>query len=193
MIKTHAIVVDDDENTASALSRILVKQGFSVETANCIKDAKALYTNKKPSLMLVDVMLPDGNGVELIEELQDDEDVKFVVITGHPSIKIAIQSIRANVYDFLEKPFRMNELTELLKKVILTESRQQLSEENKLKLDKSNDNDNFDSNLVGKSFWEIEKEILQKTLELHDGDKEKTAETLGISLKTLYNRLHAYS
>jgi len=46
---------------------------------------------------------------------------------------------------------------------------------------------------IGKTFWQIEKELLYATLDHHGGDKEKTAKMLGISLKTLYNRLHAYS
>ena len=49
------------------------------------------------------------------------------------------------------------------------------------------------ADFVGKTFWQIEKELLYATLDHNDGDKETTARMLGISLKTLYNRLHAYS
>ena len=47
--------------------------------------------------------------------------------------------------------------------------------------------------LVGKTFWEIEKSLLFATLDFHQGDKKATADTLGISLKTLYNRINAYT
>lgn len=121
-MNNYAIVVDDDPNTTSALSRIVKSQGYKVDIANCVESAKKLYTNKKPNLMIVDVMLPDGNGVELIQELQSDPTVKFVCISGHASIKIVIDAFKANAIDFLEKPFDIREIRNLLKKIATTHS-----------------------------------------------------------------------
>ena len=117
MINNHAIIVDDDDNTSSALSRIVRSHGYSVDTASSVDSARRHYANKRPGLMLVDVMLPDGNGVDLIEELQGDATVKFVVITGHASVEIAIQSLKAHVFDFLEKPFNLADIRKLLTKI----------------------------------------------------------------------------
>ncbi len=113
----YAIVVDDDSSTTSALSRIIKDQGYTVDVADCVQSAKKLYAHKKPGLMIVDVMLPDGNGVELIQELQSDPSVKFVVISGHASIKIVIDAFKASAIDFLEKPFNLREIRNLLKNV----------------------------------------------------------------------------
>lgn len=115
-MNNYAIVLEDDSHTADALSRIIQSHGYQVDTAGSIEAARKLFTAKKPNLMFVDVMLPDGNGVDLIEELQGDPAVKFVVVTGNVSVKVAIQSLKAHVYDFLEKPFELAEVRELLKK-----------------------------------------------------------------------------
>ena len=118
----YAIVVDDDPNTTSALSKIVKSQGYTVDVADCVQSAKELYSNKKPGLMIVDVMLPDGNGVELIRELQSDPSVKFVVVSGQASIKIVIDAFKASAIDFLEKPFDLGKINALLKNLATNHS-----------------------------------------------------------------------
>lgn len=105
-INNHFLVVDDDENTRSALTRLIERQGHSVDDAESLGQAREFFYRRKPQVMIVDVMLPDGNGVELIEEL-NDQTVKYIVITGHPTLKIAIQALKTQVFDFIEKPVEL--------------------------------------------------------------------------------------
>lgn len=110
----YAIVVDDDPGTSTPLAKVVRSHGYVVDVADSVQSAQTLFAAKKPNLMLVDVMLPDGNGIEMIKGLQADPSVKFVVITGQSSIKLAIDSMRAKAVDYLEKPIGLSDIRKTL-------------------------------------------------------------------------------
>ena len=65
----HALLVDDDVNFALGLSEVVGREGFSTKTANTLKEAKAEITRTVPDVLLVDLHLPDGSGLDLFKEL----------------------------------------------------------------------------------------------------------------------------
>jgi DNA-binding NtrC family response regulator len=106
-----ALIIDDDRAFTSAVAGYIELEGFSVATADSLGEAREFLGTTVPDLLLVDLMLPDGNGLELIPELPADSPTRIVVITGHASLDAAIESVRASrVVDFLIKPIDVGRL-----------------------------------------------------------------------------------
>jgi DNA-binding NtrC family response regulator len=113
----RAFVVDDDKAFSAAVAELLEQQGLQVVTAATLREARKLLTMPPPDLLLVDLMLPDGSGLDLIQEIQTDAATKIVVITGHASLDAAIESLRARVFDFLVKPIDLEQLQSCIRSV----------------------------------------------------------------------------
>lgn len=94
------LLVDDDKNFTTATTKLLQQESHSVSIASTVKSARRELEGQSFDVMLVDITLPDGNGLELIES----NGPKAVVITGHPSVQTAIRAVRGPVVDYLIKP-----------------------------------------------------------------------------------------
>jgi two-component system response regulator AtoC len=101
----HALVVEDDKNTLGALAELVADEGFAVETATSLRAARARLAAQTPDVVLLDLILPDGTGFDLIQDLQGQTDrVEIVVITGHASVSTAVEALRHGAGDYLTKP-----------------------------------------------------------------------------------------
>jgi len=192
----EALVVEDNASTADALCRVLRTMDFSVNVATTLEAARARVSQSTPDLVLLDLALPDGDGLDFMHELKESEQTKCVVITGNKSQQAAVESLRADAQDFLVKPVTLSQLRQTINKVSLSFSQDEpnlSSAENPTTNDQDMSSQSAVDALVGKSFWHLEKDLLLATLKSTNGDKAEAARILGISLKTLYNRLHAYS
>ena len=193
VMQKNALIVEDDKDTAAALGRVMQALNFSVELASTLEGARKRMESQPPDLVLLDLSLPDGNGLEFMLEMRDKHPSRFVVITGDTSQQAAIESLRAEADDFLVKPVSLSQLrTTISRSVAKQEEQPQKDATTEVAINELDEKAIVDA-LVGKTFWHLEKDLLLATLERLDGDKEAAARTLGISLKTLYNRLHAYS
>ena len=96
----HILLVDDDESFTSATKTLLEADDHSISTAASVEEASKMLSENKFDLLLVDLALPDGSGLELVR----DRGPRAVVITGHPSIESAVRAIRGPVVDYLIKP-----------------------------------------------------------------------------------------
>jgi DNA-binding NtrC family response regulator len=101
-----AIVVEDDSSTATALTKAIRSFGFNVQVAGSVAEARLLIERDRPELVLLDVTLPDGNGLELIQAGNS----RFIVITGDTTQEVAIRSLRLRADNFLLKPVSLTEL-----------------------------------------------------------------------------------
>jgi two-component system sensor histidine kinase/response regulator len=91
--------------------RALSPQGYAVETAADVATASEMIHGRQYDLYLLDVMLPDGSGLDLLDPiLEKDPEAICVIITGFGSIEMAVQAVRRGAYDFLSKPFTSDEL-----------------------------------------------------------------------------------
>lgn len=113
----RALVVDDDKSFTLAVSEYIEQEGFSVVTADSVEEARSLLDRVAPDLLLIDLMLPDGNGLDLVQPSLRNPAPEVVVITGHASLDAAIQSLRAQACDFLTKPIDVSRLQKCLKAV----------------------------------------------------------------------------
>jgi DNA-binding NtrC family response regulator len=109
----HIVLVDDETNFATATAEFFRIHGHSVVTADCLSAARSALERKMPDLLLLDLMLPDGNGLDLLQDLQDERPRLVVVITGHPAIKGTIRELGGPSVAYLTKPVDSSELRRL--------------------------------------------------------------------------------
>ena len=99
------LIVDDDNHFRDRLSRAMEKKGFSVSQAEGVKKSIELIKSKKPAFAVVDLRLGDGNGLEVVKELQSsNEDCKIIMLTGYGNIPTAVAAIKQGAIDYLAKP-----------------------------------------------------------------------------------------
>lgn len=116
-MKRNILIVDDDEGAQFGLSRYLTKKGYMVESALSLSDAREILPSQRFDAVLLDLTLPDGNGIDWIEELRDSHPgIAIVVITGSGEISVAVESMRLGADNFLTKPVDMGDLDVFLKK-----------------------------------------------------------------------------
>ena len=101
----QALVVDDDTSSQRALATLVAEQGFVPQTAGSLREARGRLLAEPPDVVLLDLILPDGTGLDLIQDLRQQTDrAEVVVITGHASVSTAIEALRCGASDYLTKP-----------------------------------------------------------------------------------------
>ena len=116
----HALIVEDDPNSLSGLSAILAADGFSVDTATTLAEARAALTRFIPDVVLVDLNLPDGSGLDLLQHLPAHPPggaLPVIVMTGNATVESAIEGLRHGIWDYLLKPVNIPRLRSLLARI----------------------------------------------------------------------------
>jgi two-component system nitrogen regulation response regulator NtrX len=102
------LIIDDDENIRNSLKSALERRGHSVTTAENYKKGGEL-SSAGFDVIFLDVILPDGNGIDLLREiLNNDGNQTVVMISGHADIDMAVKAIQTGAYDFIEKPISLD-------------------------------------------------------------------------------------
>ncbi len=105
------LIVDDESNILSTISSILQDENHTVFTAAAGTAALEFLKNNNMDLVILDVWLPDFDGLELLEKIKSIySDIGIIMISGHGSIDIAVQSTRLGAFDFIEKPPSLDRL-----------------------------------------------------------------------------------
>lgn len=138
--KPHVLVVDDDSSTRRTLKLIFEKNGYRVATAESGREALENARGRRFNLALLDVRLPDVEGIDLIASLKEmHPQMAVIIITGHASIRTAVQALNAGAVSYVTKPLDLDELLaiarEALEKQQLTEEKQQAEEALKRRAD----------------------------------------------------------
>jgi FixJ family two-component response regulator len=108
-------VVDDDASVCRALSLLLKSHGFKVETFTRAKDFLAFKHPKSPSCLMLDIRLPDINGLVLQEKMvQQGISIPIIFITGHGDVPKSVKAIKAGAIDFFLKPFTASKLLDAI-------------------------------------------------------------------------------
>ncbi|MDH5231777.1 MAG: sigma-54 dependent transcriptional regulator [Gammaproteobacteria bacterium] len=114
-----ALVVDDEPDICELLDITLSRMHIKAHTAGTVAQAKTLLTRHRYDLCLTDMRLPDGNGIELVEHIQNDyPDIPTAVITAHGNVESAVQALKAGAFDFVSKPIDLNGLRTLVSSAI---------------------------------------------------------------------------
>jgi two-component system response regulator AtoC len=101
---SRALVVDDDLGFKIAVAELVEREGFQTTTASSLAEARGQLASDPPDVVLVDLMLPDGSGLDLLRDLPPGSGTEVIVITGHASVDAVIEALRRGVLDFLTKP-----------------------------------------------------------------------------------------
>ena len=105
MASKRIVIVDDEPNIGLSLNLILEREGFSVSVAHSAAEFRSKEINRRADMYLLDVTLPDGNGIDLLRLLrQNDNPAPVIMISGQATIADAVAATRSGAYDFLEKP-----------------------------------------------------------------------------------------
>ncbi|MFA7386340.1 MAG: sigma-54 dependent transcriptional regulator [Thiohalobacteraceae bacterium] len=115
----RALLVDDDQVFAPAVAEIVRQEGFDVAVAGTLEEARAIARTFHPAVLLVDLTLPDGSGLDLVREYSEVRSTKIILITGFASVDSAIEALRMRTFDYLTKPLDLDHLRRLLMRVRL--------------------------------------------------------------------------
>ena len=131
-LNTYTVaVVDDEEEIRSVLNKKLSKLGMNVITLSGAEDLLDIIKNNETAIDLVisDIKLPGIDGIELLRHLDKlDNPTPVLLITGHGSIEHAIQALRYGAYDFIRKPFDLNEITSSVNRILRGKREEKLTD-----------------------------------------------------------------
>src|SRR6185369_16002001 len=114
----HVLVIDDEAAIRQILASAISKAGHSVDTADCVKEASSKLVRGDVDVALCDIMMPDGNGVELVRSFRGAGiDTQFVMVTAFASMETAVEALRAGATDYMVKPIRTEELLHRLEQI----------------------------------------------------------------------------
>jgi two-component system response regulator AtoC len=116
----QALIVEDDASSLSALAELVGHQGFTTATATTLEEARMHLSTAVPDVILVDLMLPDGSGLELLEDTEATPGAQVVVITGYASVDSAVEALRMGASDYLTKPLDVPRLATVLANIART-------------------------------------------------------------------------
>jgi DNA-binding NtrC family response regulator len=129
-MKYKILIVDDEEAARYGMRKALQSKENLLLEASDLRMARFLVEKEEPALILLDVNLPDGSGIDFLKEVAGCADPPAVImITAHGSERVAIEAIRAGAYEYLSKPFEVDELRLLVKNA---RERTFLAEENRI-------------------------------------------------------------
>jgi DNA-binding NtrC family response regulator len=110
-MKYSLLVVDDERSIRSSLKRVFTAEGFRVETAATVAAGRAALADSPPDVVIMDLKLPDGNGLDLLQEVQRlDSGIQTILITAYGDVQQAVEAMKAGAGDFLKKPYELDEL-----------------------------------------------------------------------------------
>jgi two-component system response regulator AtoC len=118
----QALLIDDNEDFLAGLAEIARQEGFAVTTAGSLKEARAHLSREPVAIALVDLELPDGEGIELLQELKDTAGTDVIIISGVATVDSAIEALRLGALDYLTKPLDTHRLRAVLANAVRVRS-----------------------------------------------------------------------
>jgi DNA-binding NtrC family response regulator len=120
-IKSNILIVDDDEVMCRTLSDVLKKMSYEVTSVQTGKDTLYTLQERAYDLILLDVRLPDVNGLEVLRQIRGiDSDPFVIVMTAYADVETAVTAMKTGAYDYINKPFEIDELKIVIKKALET-------------------------------------------------------------------------
>lgn len=117
------LIVDDERDIRELISDILIDEGFTTRLAGNSDDAMAEIKKEQPALLILDIWLKDSNmdGIDILKSVKiNTPDIPVVIISGHGNIEIAVAAIKQGAYDFIEKPFNIDQLMVVIRRAMET-------------------------------------------------------------------------
>ena len=130
MSSPHILVVDDEPDIRSLLKEILEDEGFEISVAENAGDAREARRQRRPDLVLLDIWMPDTDGITLLKEWSEggQVDVPVIMMSGHGTVETAVEATRLGAYDFIEKPLSIAKLLVTVQRALETADLQRENE-----------------------------------------------------------------
>ena len=114
------LVIDDEPGMREMLSYELEQQGYKVITAKNGKEGKEKFTKDDFDLVITDMKMPGMDGIQVLKEIKTflDPNVEVIIMTGYGTMESAIESFRQNAYDYINKPFSIDEISHVIRKAL---------------------------------------------------------------------------
>jgi DNA-binding NtrC family response regulator len=113
----HVLIVDDEPNSAEMLAAVVRGEGFTTAVAGSLREARQQLVMMPAQVVLLDLRLPDGSGMDLFEDTELRGNAEIVLITGHASLDTSIQALRVGAADYLTKPVAVAQLKRVLSRL----------------------------------------------------------------------------
>src|SRR5947208_3264918 len=118
----HVLIIDDERPVLMTLEALLKRHGYEVDTAPTATQGLKLLKSKSPTLVLLDLRLPDADGLEMLDRIKTElPEVQVIILTAHDSLHNAIESIKRGAYHFISKPCGPEELVSMVEKATETQ------------------------------------------------------------------------
>lgn len=120
MSQSQILVVDDEPDIRQLVLEILEDEGYSVQVAKDGESARAVYAKQKPDLVLLDIWMPDIDGISLLKEwsLAGKLESQVVIMSGHGTLETAVEATRLGAFDFVQKPLSLAKLLATVRKAL---------------------------------------------------------------------------
>jgi len=121
MTGASVLVVDDESGIRSTINEILSDEGYVVQTAADASEARKIYDDSDPDLVLLDIWMPDMDGITLLKQWSEAGALKcpVVVMSGHGSVETAVEATRLGAFDYIEKPLSLAQLLRTVESALL--------------------------------------------------------------------------
>jgi two-component system response regulator AtoC len=117
--RPRLLIVDDEPSITDAVTGILGDEGYCVEAAENLQKSQALMNCRQYDLVITDLVLPDGSGVNLLDAIKaQTPETEVILMTGHGSIDLAIDAIKRGAFYYIEKPFMPDQMIALTRRAI---------------------------------------------------------------------------
>ena len=118
-------IVDDEQDMRQSISQWLALSGFETETFATAGEALKVLSTDYPGIIVTDIKMPGMDGMQFLRKIKGiDSSLPVIMITGHGDVAMSVEAMRLGAFDFLEKPFNPDAMTDLAKKA--TQSRRLL-------------------------------------------------------------------
>ena len=180
-VKESILVVDDDQDFLGVIKRILETRGFEVETAPSADKAISRMKARFFNAAILDISLPDADGTELLSKLLDiHPDIIAIMLTGHSSVRNAVQSLNRGAFAYLEKPLDPDNLLSVIKRGL---EKQHLVMENSRLMEELEQRNHISDTLLSVSQAVSESLSLQHII---DSALDRVAASTGIEASFVY-------
>ncbi|MCB4791022.1 MAG: sigma-54 dependent transcriptional regulator [Elusimicrobia bacterium] len=115
--KATILVVDDEENMRESYN-IILKDKYNVLLSAGGKEALEILNREQVDIVLLDILMPDMDGIEVLKEVKKNHDTEVIMITAVNAVKTAIQAIKSGAYDYIPKPFEVADLLAVIQKAL---------------------------------------------------------------------------
>jgi DNA-binding NtrC family response regulator len=194
MTTKEILVVDDEVGIRELLSEILFDEGYQVHVAENAQQAREFRLNSTPDLVLLDIWMPDTDGLSLLKEwvAMDLLTMPVVMMSGHGTIETALEATRIGASDFLEKPIALQKLLKTVASVIQHSAKQEKQKKEAIEIVERREIKQFSLPLdlsLREAREHFDKLYFNYQMDKENGNVTRVADNMGIERTHLYRKL----